>query len=336
MRRGLKLTILLAGIALGTGAAWCVAQMAIDATKPLPMAFVTLGTNSGPIPDPRRAEPANLLQIGDRNILVDVGDGAAWQAAKAGVSLRQIDTIFISHLHFDHSGGLFALLGQRFQMLESGTLSIYGPPGTKALVDALVRGIVASSPGPNGLRDVFTGKAGANLRVVELAGGQRVVLGRATATAVLNTHYSASPHSDGPASSSFAFRFDLPGQSIVYTGDTGPSRAVERLARDADLLVCEIMIPEIELDKVTADAGLVAKLPFVRGAIRTHFEREHMSPREVGLLAARARVKALVLTHIAIPDDHIEDARRTIAALYKGPIRFAADLDRFVIPAKTR
>lgn len=39
--------------------------------------FITLGTNSGPIPNPQRAEPANYINYGSANILVDAGDGVA-------------------------------------------------------------------------------------------------------------------------------------------------------------------------------------------------------------------------------------------------------------------
>ena len=55
-------------------------------------------------------------------------------------------------------------------------------------------------------------------------------------TAASNSHYTFSPGSAEVAKFvSLSFRFDAPDRSIVYTGDTGPSENVERLARNADL-----------------------------------------------------------------------------------------------------
>src|SRR6185295_18150133 len=100
--------------------------------------FITLGTHGGPLPDAKRSEPANALVVDHAVYLVDAGDGAADQLAKAGLSLQALRAVFISHLHFDHTGGLFAVLGLRHQIGAPGKLKIYGPPGTKEMVDGLV------------------------------------------------------------------------------------------------------------------------------------------------------------------------------------------------------
>jgi len=291
------------------------------------MKWTTLGTNSGPIPNAERAEPANLLKTGTQNILVDSGDGAAWQAAKAGVSLRQINTIFISHLHFDHTGGLFAVLSQRYQMIEPSPLTIYGPPGTKGLVESMVNGMLTSALGANNMRGFVRGKPGDNIKVIEMSDGQKLSIGDVRVTAVRNTHYIATPGGDDPSALSFAFRFDGPGRSIVYTGDTGPSPAVEALAKNADLLVCEIMDPEIAFAKVKAAAPAMPS--FIADSVLAHFRKEHVSPTEAGLMASRAGVKALVLTHNALPDNAIAKAKAQIIANFKGPVTFAKDLQTF-------
>src|SRR5688572_27624662 len=100
--------------------------------------FVTLGTNSGPNTSSRRAQPANYVRYGDTTLLVDAGDGVSEQLGKAGVSLGEIDAVLVSHLHFDHTGGLFAFLGRRFQTRVFSKLTVYGPPGTKRTVDGLI------------------------------------------------------------------------------------------------------------------------------------------------------------------------------------------------------
>ncbi|MBN8814318.1 MAG: MBL fold metallo-hydrolase [Sphingomonas sp.] len=289
--------------------------------------FTTLGTNSGPIPNPRRGEPANLLRADGQTILIDAGDGAAWQLGKSGVELGKINTIFISHLHFDHTGGLFAVLGQRFQTLNSTPITIYGPRGTKAVVAGLVTALTASVEGAMNMRARMPGAPGDNIKVVELDDGASFALGQIRVTAASNSHFSATPGSEATKRATLSFRFDTPGRSIVYTGDTGPSAAVEKLAKNADLLVSEIMDPDEAIArrrKQTPD-----RPEAVWKMISEHFYKEHLSPTEVGLLASRANVKMLVLTHNALPPEIIDRARTQIQANFKGPIQFAEDLNSF-------
>jgi ribonuclease BN (tRNA processing enzyme) len=73
--------------------------------------WVTLGTAGGPVPTVDRSEPANLLIAGDHSILVDAGDGTVGQLARAGRTIGEVDAVFLSHLHLDHSGGLAAVIG---------------------------------------------------------------------------------------------------------------------------------------------------------------------------------------------------------------------------------
>lgn len=72
--------------------------------------WTTLGTAGGPVPTVERSEPANLLQAGELAILVDTGDGTATQLARIDRSPGDVSAIFISHLHWDHVGGLAAVL----------------------------------------------------------------------------------------------------------------------------------------------------------------------------------------------------------------------------------
>src|SRR3546814_19392211 len=82
-----------------------------------------------------------------------------------------------------------------------------------------------------------------SVRVIELHDGWSGRIGGVVVTAVSNSHYALQP--DAPGSTkrdTYSFRFDTPDRSLVYTGDTGPSVAVERLAQNADILISEIEI----------------------------------------------------------------------------------------------
>ena len=320
------------------GCVWSVAQAADPApTSQKAVQWVTLGTNSGPLAFSGRGQPANLLRVNGQLIVVDAGDGASEALLRSGIWLDDVQTIFISHLHFDHTGGLFALLGRRFQTRETMPLTIYGPPGMKRTVDGLIAAMQpsAEAEGQGGVFAALAGgdaKPGKLIKVIELADGSKVKLGAVTVTAAVNSHYVLSDES-GKGNHSFAFRFDAPGRSIVYTGDTGPSAKIEALAKNADMLVSEIMDPTESLNRLAdgAKARGINSLVVVGAklALKGHFTKQHLSPEEAGLMAKRSGVKSLLLTHNALERTSLPNARALIAKNYSGPVIFAEDMKSY-------
>ncbi|MFE9687226.1 MBL fold metallo-hydrolase [Streptomyces sp. NPDC006285] len=282
------------------------------------MTWATLGTQAGPVSGgARRAQPANLLYGADQAVLVDVGDGAVDQLEKAGVDLRTVGAVVISHLHIDHTGGLWGLIGRRYQAQIPGEIVIYGPPGTQATVD----GIVAAQDPLRGIVQIPPAQA-SHVRAVEITDGSVVTIGQVQVTAAQNSHYALEGDTH---SQSLSYRFETPDRSIVFTGDTGPSANVERLAAGADLLVSEITDPDDP-----SVVALLAQFPEeVRERVRLHFTEEHLTAENVGLLAEKAAVKALTLTHVGVSDSRIGKARSGIGRNYDGPTRFSRDLDTF-------
>ena len=298
------------------------------AAPPAGTVWTTLGTNCGPIPNPGRAEPANLLRHGKQLLLVDVGDGAVDQLGKAGVPFETVDTLFISHHHFDHIGGLFALIGRRYQVVAPGLLTIYGPPGTRAIVEDIVAAVTAGANGGAVVKGSARRAPADMVKVVEIGDGDSVALGDITVRAVANSHYVAlAAGESGPQPLSLSYRFDMPGRSILYTGDTGPSEKVTALAQSADLLVSEIIDPDAALARLRKSRPDIPEATLK--LVHDHYRAEHLTPAAVGELATRAQVKAVVITHNPIADTGLEAARAGITALYKGPVTMAADLDNF-------
>lgn len=87
---------------------------------------------------------------------------------------------------------------------------------------------------------------------------------------------------------------------LVYTGDTGYDEALASWAKDCDVLLAECSLPD-------------------------HLAiREHLTPRQVGELAARAGAKRLVLTHFYPPVEAV-DIVAEVAEQYPGPVALATD-----------
>jgi len=290
--------------------------------------FITLGTSAGPNAVANRSQPANALVVNEDLYLVDAGDGAVGQLAKAGFRLQDLDGLFISHNHFDHTGGVLAVLSLQSQLGVANPLKVFGPPGTKEFIDGLVAGM-----GP-GMEAAF-GMPGrpwrAAVTVEEIVHGSTIELDGMTVHVAENTHFAIPEESGLPEKAkSLSFRFALANRSIVYTGDTGPSEAVEELAKGADILVSEMMDIDAVLGNIRKNHPAMPKRQY--DGIEWHLRAHHLLPGQVGELASNARVKKLVVTHMSPDVASAEMAERylnEIGDAFDGEAVIANDLDKF-------
>jgi ribonuclease BN (tRNA processing enzyme) len=316
---------------VGIAAALMASAAAPAQTLPAQPVWVTLGTAGGPVPNPVRSQPANAVVIGNDIILMDVGDGAAERLAAAGLRLEQVRAVFLSHLHLDHTAGLAGVIGLRWMNDMRGPFRVYGPPGTRALVDGIVASMAPAQRAGFGLENGY-GSHPVQVDVTETgASGPIEALPGVTVSAVENSHYSYRPGSpEAAASKALSFRLEARGRSIVYTGDTGPSDAVTRLAHGADLLVSEVQnLPALEetIRRFAPDMPAEA-----HARLSEHLRLHHISPEEVGAMADEAGVGAVVLTHLgpAPPPEGADPLFLPgVRSRYRGPVIVAVDLGRY-------
>ncbi|MEJ6011910.1 MBL fold metallo-hydrolase [Novosphingobium aquae] len=285
---------------------------------------VTLGTMAGPMANAQRAQPATLLRWQGGMVLVDAGDGVTDQLAQAGADPVKLRSIVITHIHADHVGGLFALLARRYQLIDP-PVTIYGPPGTRRMVDGMVAAmepLILTSPALPGapFRNPADG-----VRVVEFGDGDQLTVEGVAVRAVANSHYLSGKSAPDPVQAqSLSLRFELPGRSVVLTGDSGPSDKVTQLARGADILVSSIL--DLDGAVATLRASRPNAPPAFFAAARAHFAEHHLSPVDAGRLAQAAGVKRMVLTHIGVAPARMKAARAAVTRTWKGPVAFARDL----------
>ena len=124
-----------------------------------------------------------------------------------------------------------------------------------------------------------------------------------------------------PITQAFAYRFDANDRSVVISGDTAYSPELAEFAKDADVLVHEVMyLPGID--------ALIQRLPNAK-RLREHLMVAHTLPEDVGKVAAQARVKTLVLSHFVPGDDaSITDAQWSegVRKHFKGRVVVGKDL----------
>jgi ribonuclease BN (tRNA processing enzyme) len=144
-------------------------------------------------------------------------------------------------------------------------------------------------------------------------GGLVVDDGRVKVRAVLVSHPQIAI--------AFGYRFDTEDRSIVISGDTAFSKDLLELARGAEVLVHEALyLPGIE-----RTAARVANAP----GLLPHIVRSHTRVEDAARLAAEARVKTLVLSHLVPSDDPLvteADWLSVAKAHFDGEIVLGKDL----------
>lgn len=274
--------------------------------------LILLGTAGGPTPKALRAAPANAVVIDDAVYVIDCGNGVARQMALAGLSLGAIRDVFITHHHSDHNADYGNLLWLAWAADLRRPVDAWGPPPLKRMTrqflqlnDSDIRTRVADEGRP---------PLAPLIRAHELRRGGVVMQDeRVKVTAALVEHPPVAP--------AFAYRFDGPDRSIVFSGDTRPSAALVELARGADVLVHEVMyLPALE--RLIASEAQAARL-------RQHLLDSHTTTEQVGRLASEAGVKTLVLSHF-VPggDASLSDQvwRDAVSPYFKGELVIGRDL----------
>jgi ribonuclease Z len=286
-----------------------VAQATAESVAP-PTQIILLGTGT-PYPDPNAAGPATAVVVGKRVFLFDAGANVMRRMNAAGLPISGPEAVFITHLHSDHTLGYPDLILTSWIMRRVSPLPVYGPHGlqrmTRHLLAAFSEDIQIRTRGlerevPGGYRvKVHEIKVG----VVYERDGVRV-----TAISVLH----------GSWKEAYGYRIDTPDRSIVISGDARPSESLVRAARGVDVLVHEVYSP---LHLAPEDRPGGKYWPAYMRAF-------HTSDVELGALAARAKPKLLVLTHIIRIGSTDEELLAGVrAGGFNGPVRIGKDLERY-------
>ena len=115
-----------------------------------------LGT-AGSSPSPRRGLPATLVRRGGDRLLIDCGEGTQRQLMSS-VGLVELEELFITHFHADHVLGLPGMLKTFALRQRERALTVHGPRGLGAPVQA------ARSGDRTGALSDRAGRAGAQRR----------------------------------------------------------------------------------------------------------------------------------------------------------------------------
>lgn len=252
----------------------------------MPDRLVLLGSKGGPALRPGGPWPSSsLLQIGGRSIVVDCGLGVTRGLVDAGISLKSLDLIFITHLHSDHVLELGPLIHTAWTAGLAMPVGVFGPPGTDHYWQRFCQAmdfdieIRIVDEGRPDIRDLVS--------IVEFGEGPVVEQGGLTVSALRVEH--------PPVTDCFALRFEHGGKSVVFSADTAFFPPLADFARSADILVHEAMLEE-GIERLVARTGNGARL-------KDHLLASHSFAEEAGSIASDAGVRRLVLNHLIPADD---------------------------------
>ena len=242
--------------------------------------LVLLGTGGGPRPKKTVSAPANAVIVDDEVYVVDCGDGVARQLVVADLPLTSLRHVFITHQHSDHNADYGNLLLLAWAAGLRTRVDTWGPPPLERMTSSFFE---------MNAYDITTRMSDeGRVPLVPLVHAHEITNGgvvmhddKVKVTAALVNHPPVVP--------AFGFRFDTPDRSIVFSGDTGPSRNLVALAKGADVLVHEAMwAPAV--DRLV---GSVANA----STLKAHLLASHTVAEECGRIAEEAGVKTLVLSH---------------------------------------
>jgi len=274
--------------------------------------LVLLGTAGGPRIRKNRSNSAQAIVAGGKIYIVDCGYGVARQMVLAGLALPQLRHVFITHHHSDHDIELGPLLQIAWLSGLTTPVDCWGPPPLRQML----RDYLRYEAYDIAVRTKDEGRVpfASLVRTHELRGGGPVMRDE-------NVRVSAAKVYHPPVDLALAYRFDAPDRSIVISGDTRFSENLVRLARGADVLVHEAMLPQYVPQLVSAVPGQKQ----LTRSVLSH----HTSAEQAGQVAAEAGVKMLVLSHL-VPtgDPDVPDSEWIAAASrhFSGPIIVGRDL----------
>lgn len=289
--------------------------------------LVTVGT-SAPLPSDR-VQSCNAVFVNGKFLLFDVGEGALDKIEDLRLPMDRLDAVFISHWHSDHFADLPGLINRTWQMGRAQDLHVYGPSGTyrvASAIDSLFldeikyrvahHGDQLMNPRYGSLVPHSIDSVGRDMMLVYDQDDVRV--------SVFKVNHS-------PVEPSFGYRIDYKGKSLVFSGDTSYEEQLAEYASGADILVHEVM----QKDLIERASRLQDQLGRKRNAtILRDVLDYHTTPAEAAQIAEKAKVKKLILSHLApSPENPISRRlyKRGLDKIYKGTILLAEDGDVYTI-----
>ncbi len=276
---------------------------------------ITLLGTGNPRPTSERSGPAILVEANTQpptRLLIDAGRGAAERLFEVGgrEALSNINCVLLTHLHSDHVVGLPDLWLTGWIFGRAAPLMLRGPGGTSEMMRHLEE---AYSFDVHMRRDVdeHLPAEGIAVDTMDLQPDTPLNINGVRITPFLVDH--------GPVQPAFGWKIEFHGRSAVFSGDTRKCDNVAKYASGCDVLVHEVIVPEVE-----------RRLSLMRDPAATQRVIDHhTTPEEAGDVFALAKPRLAVFSHIVPSPATSRDVEIAVRRRYKGPV--VVGVDKLVI-----
>lgn len=273
--------------------------------------IVLLGVKGGPAIRQGGAMPtSSAFRLDGTTIVIDCGIGVTRSLVQAGISLLDLDAVFITHLHSDHVIELGPMLYTAWTTGLNKTVKLYGPKGIEEYWDGFLSSmsfdqfIRIDDEGRTPIRDLV----------------DVTVFGEGDVTHLSTTAVSALRVEHPPVSECYALKFAGSSRTVVFSADTCYFPPLAEFAEGADFLVHEAMLTEGIETLVRRTAGA--------DRLREHLLASHTPAADAAKIASAAQVGTLVLNHLVPADDPAfedKDWRTEVAKNWGGPTIIGKD-----------
>jgi ribonuclease Z len=278
---------------------------ATQAPAPREIKVTLLGTASGPPVRLDRYQMSTLVEAGGERLLFDCGRGTTLRLTQAGLSIADVNKVFITHLHSDHIVDIpdLYLSGWAARSQRKLPFQVWGPAGTHAMMENLQKAFAFDI---HIRRDVDEHFSAEGIKAISHDISEGIVYEKngVKVTAFLVDH--------GPVKPAFGYRVDYAGHSVAISGDTRPSENLVKYSQGVDVLIHEAIDP----DGFRKHPGSLTAAQ--AQAILNH----HSTPEQAGEIFARVKPRLAVYSHYPDDADLLNATRKT----YSGPLQVGEDL----------
>ena len=273
--------------------------------------LIVLGSGT-PNPDPQRNGSAYAVVVNDKAYLIDFGSGVIrsmasfspeWGGEITAMTVKNIEHAFLTHIHSDHTAGLADLLLTPWIMGRNKRINLFGPIGLEKMAESTLQAFE---------EDI-------NYRIHGTQPSNTIgykynfhLLKEGLVFKDINISVEAFKVPHGSFEDAYGFRITSEDKVIVFSGDTGPSKELEKYAVGADILVHEVY----------SYAGFIKKTK----DWQIYHSGHHTSTFEVAELSTRVKPKLLLLSHILFWGSSPEEILQEVRQIYDGKTIIAEDL----------
>jgi len=258
-----------------------------------------LGTGAS-VPSRNKATSCIAVRSGSDIVLMDCGEGSQRQMMVSPFSFMKIRAILITHLHGDHVFGLPGLLQTMSLSGRKDPVTVYGPPGIRACVDAFMKATEGETVYP--------------LDIVEVSGGESFRVKDLTVSVFRTEHNITSvgfkvsePDRPGKLDREKALSLgisDGPDMARLKNGESvngvdpkdvlGPAIKGVSVAYTGDTIPCQSVI-----DGCMGSTALIHECTYMSEDTNLAAEHAHSTAIQAAEVAEKSGSKCLLLTHVS-------------------------------------